>query len=76
MLDSMTISEDGKIPPAIQVECPNCGRTASIQLKYSEGATIDYEGMCMSTLRASSDFCKTSLIITITLPEERHDLLG
>lgn len=72
----MTISEDGKIPPAIQVECPNCGRTASISLKYSEGATIDYAGTCMGTLRASNDLCNTSLIITITLPEEPHNLRG
>ena len=73
-LDSVAISEDGKIPPAIQVECPNCRLATSIPLKYSEGSTIDYEGTCIGRLRASSgDFCKTSLIITVTLPGERDN---
>ena len=68
----MTISEDGNIPPAIQVECPNCGRITSIPVKFSDGPTIDYEGICTGTIRAQAREapCKTSILITYTIPED------
>ncbi len=66
------ISEDGNIPPSIQVECPNCGRVTSVPVKFSDGATIDYEGMCTGSIRAHTQetLCKTSILITYTIPEE------
>ncbi len=68
------ISQDGKIPPAIQVECPNCGRISSIPMKYTDGATIDYEGICTGSIRAkgqpSPTLFKTAILITYTIPEE------
>ncbi len=68
----MTISEDGKIPPTIPVKCPNCGRVSSIGLKYSDGATLDYEGTCTGSISASAPerFCNTAILITYTIPEE------
>ena len=68
----MTISEDGQIPPTIQVECPNCGLVTSIPMKFSEGATIDYDGMCTGSIRTSGHqtLCKTAILITYTIPEE------
>ncbi len=70
----MTISEDGEIPPTIEVECPNCGRVSSIPMKYTNGATIDYEGMCTGSIRVTArpapTPCKTTILITCTIPEE------
>ena len=71
---SMTISEDGNIPSTIQVECPNCGRVTSIPMKFSDGPTIDYQGMCTGSIRVkgqlSPTLCKTAILITYTIPEE------
>ena len=68
----MTISEDGQIPPTIPVKCPNSGQVSSIPLKYADGATIDYEGTCTGTIRASAPerFCNAEILITYTIPEE------
>ena len=70
----MTISEDGEIPPTIQVECPNCGQVSSIPMKYADGATIDYEGTCTGSIRVkgqpSPTLCKTAILITYSIPEE------
>jgi len=70
----MTISEDGKIPPTIQVECPNCGLVTSIPMKFSDGPTIDYEGMCTGSIRGkgmpSPTLCKTTILITYSIPGE------
>ena len=66
----MTISRDGKIPPTIQVECPNCGLITSIPMKFSDGATIDYEGLCTGSTRPPEVLCRTSILITFTIPEE------
>ncbi len=66
----MTISRDGKIPPSIEVKCPNCGLRSAIPLKYVDGATIDYEGMCKVAINAPDGLCNTALLITVTLPEE------
>ena len=67
----MTISEDGQIPPTIPVKCPNCGQVSSIPMKYADGATIDYEGTCTGTIRASARerFCNAEILITYTIPE-------
>ena len=65
---SVTISRDGKIPPTIEVKCPNCGTVTSIALRYSNAATIDYEGTCTGILKPPGP-CKTSLLITVTIPE-------
>ena len=70
----MTISKDGQIPPTIPVKCPNCGRVSSIPMKYAHGATIDYEGMCTGSIRVTGRSaptpCKTTILITYTIPEE------
>ncbi len=68
----MTISEDGNIPSIIQTECPNCGWLTAIPVKFSDGPTIDYEGMCTGSIRASAPetLCKTKILITYTIPEE------
>ena len=67
------ISRDGKIPPTIQVECPNCGLVTSIALQHSDGATIDYEGTCTGKFRSPVGLCKTLLLLTVTIPKEEDD---
>ena len=69
-MTSVVISRDGQIPPTIQVECLNCGLVTSIPMKYSDGATFDYEGTCTGRLRPTVGLCRTSLLITVTIPEE------
>ncbi len=70
----MAIIRDGKIPPIIQVQCPNCGQVTSISLQHSDGATIDYEGTCTGRLVSPVGFCKESLLIKVTIPEEMGDV--
>ena len=69
----MTISRDGKIPPSIEVKCPNCGLQSAIPLQFSDGNTIDYEGTCKVFIESPDTLCNTSLLITVTLPEEPED---
>ncbi len=69
----MTISRDGRIPPSIEVKCPNCGLRSGIPLKYSEGNTIDYEGTCKVAINPPDGLCNTALLITVTLAEEPKD---
>ena len=69
----MTINRAGRIPPSIEVKCLNCGLRSAIPLKYSDGATIDYEGTCTVTIESSGDLCNTALLITVTLAEDPED---
>ena len=64
LVTPVAIIRDGKIPPVVQVQCPNCGQVTSIPLKHSDGPTIDYEGRCTGRLLSPVGFCNTSLLIT------------
>ena len=59
---------------------PNCGLVTSIPTKFSDGDAIDYEGMCTGSIRdpsrPSDTLCKTSILITFTIPEVRMTLSG
>ena len=44
------VSRYGELPSTVRVQCPNCGVFASISLKYTEGDTGDYEGVCDAEL--------------------------
>ena len=48
---------------------PNCGVFASISLKYKEGDTGDYEGVCIAELEGGG-LCGATLLLTVSLPKE------
>ena len=63
------VSPYGELPSTVRVQCPNCGVFAAISLKYTEGDTGDYEGVCDAELEGGG-LCGASLLLTVTLPEE------
>ena len=63
------VSRSSEISPTLGVECPNCGAQATVALKYTQGETSDYEGLCVEELEGGSP-CGTSLLLTVTLSEE------
>ena len=62
-------SRQGKFPPTIRVECPSCGLFSPVALRYAEGGTADYEGVCESEL-ATGGLCGAALLVTVTVPED------
>ena len=63
------VSRYGELPSTVRVQCPNCGVFASISLKYTEGDTGDYEGVCDAELEGGG-LCGASLLLTVSLPKE------
>ena len=65
----MMANRQGEFPPTIRVECPNCGFFTSVALRYAEGNTADYEGVCKSEL-AAGGLCGAALLFTVTVAED------
>ena len=63
------VRRQGEYPPSIRVECPNCGFFGPVSLRYAEGNTADYEGVCESELQ-SGGLCGAALLVTLTVPED------
>ncbi len=64
-----------EFPSSIRVECPNCGGFSPVALRYVEGGTADYEGVCESELETEG-LCGVALLVTVTLPEEEEEAGG
>ena len=62
-------SHQGDFPVTIRVECPKCGYFNPLALKFAEGNTADYEGVCESELEAGG-LCGAVLLVTVTVPED------
>jgi hypothetical protein len=62
-------SHQGELQPTIRVERPKCGYFTAVALRYAEGDTAHYEGLCESELVAGG-LCGVALLVTISLPEE------
>ena len=63
------VRRQGEYPPSIRVECPSCGFFSPVTLRYSEGNTADYEGVCESELQGGG-LCGAALLVTLTVPED------
>ena len=63
------VSRYGELGTTVRVQCPNCGVLAAISLKYTEGDTGDYEGVCIAKLEGGG-LCGASLLLTVSLPKE------
>lgn len=63
------VSRYGELPSTVRVQCPNCSVFASISLRYTEGDTGDYEGVCDAELEGGG-LCGASLLLTVSLPKE------
>jgi len=62
-------NRQGEFSPDIRVECPQCGCFSPVTLRYAEGNTGDYEGVCESELEAGG-LCGAALLVTVTVPED------
>ena len=67
------VSRQGEFPPSIRVECPRCGFFSAVALRYAEGNTADYEGVCESKLETRG-LCGAALLLTVTVPEDLEAL--
>ena len=63
------ISHQGEFPSTIRVECPNCGQLGPLALRYAEGSTAEYEGLCESELEGGR-LCGAALLVTATRTED------
>ena len=62
------VSRFGEMPSIFRVECPNCGTNVDEPLRYTDGSTSDYEGVCDALLE-DGDPCGVSLLLTVNIPE-------
>ena len=63
------VTQQSEFPPTIRVECPSCGFFNPVALRFAEGNTADYEGVCESELEAGG-LCGAALLVTVTVPED------
>ena len=66
-------NNQGEFSPTIRVECPRCGYFGPVALRFAEGNTVDYEGVCESELEAGG-LCGAAILVTVTVPEDHEAL--
>ena len=66
-------NRQAEFSPNIRVECPRCGFFSPMALRFTEGSTGDYEGVCESELEAGG-LCGAALLVTVTVPEDLEDI--
>ena len=61
------VSRNCEMPSTLRVQCPNCDANTQLSLRYTDGSTSDYEGVCDSRLK-DGDPCGVSLLLTVEIP--------